>query len=157
MLDKAWKAFEAMDKYVMVQQWLLIMKNPELAKEFSTAWVWDIKRSLDAIKNYKEMQAEVFEDAWMSNDQSYMTFQEIQQYSLLVDKINKWEKTEEDLIEFLNNLKSKTKETEKLKKELEKDLLKVAEEKIEKSWWDLEEVFDETMDEILDEDFLIAE
>jgi len=149
VLDKMWLAFKAMDKYIMIQQWLLILKDPSLAKEFSTAWVWDVMKSIDAMKNYKKMESEIYEDAWISDDQSYMSFQEIIQYWKLVDQINKWEKTEEDLVKFLANLSKKTKETEDLKN----SLMKVANEKIEEKWWDLEKTFDETMSE----DFLIAE
>ena len=149
ILDRMWRAFEAMDKYVMVQQWLMILKNPELAKEFSTAWVWDVMKSIDAMKNYKKMESEIYEDAWISENEEYMTFQEIIQYWKLVDQINKWEKTENDLINFLWNLSKKSQETEDLKN----SLLKISEEKISENLRDLEKVFEETMNE----NFLIAE
>lgn len=149
ILDRMWWAFEAMDKYVMIQQWILVLKNPELAKDFSTAWVWDVMKSIEAMKNYKEMEAEIYEDAWISDDESYMTFQEIIQYWKLIEKINNWEKTEQDLIDFLWNLSKKSQETEDLKN----SLLKISEEKKSENWWDLEKTFDETMNE----NFLIAE
>lgn len=149
VLDRMWSAFQAMDKYVMVQQWLMVLRDPSLAKEFSTAGVWDVMKSIDAMKNYKEMEAEVYWDAWISDDESYMTFQEIIQYWKLVEQINKWEKTEDDLLYFLDNLSKKTEETEDLKN----SLMKIWQEKIKEKWWNLEEVFDEVMDE----NFLIAE
>lgn len=148
ILDRMWWVFQAMDKYVMIQQWLLVMKDPSLAKEFSTAWMWDVMKSIDAMKNYKKMESEVYKDAWMSDDQSYMTFQEIIQYWKLVDQINKWKKTEQDLVYFLAHLSKKTKQTEDLKN----SLMKIANEKIKENWWDLKKTFDKTMDKITNQD-----
>ena len=147
ILDRMGWAFEAMDKYVMVQKWILVMQNPDLAKEFSTTWVWDIQKSIKAMQDYKKMQEDVFEDAWIWNDQSYMTFQEIMQYWNLIDQINKWEKTQKDLLIFLENLPSKSKEFDEMKSDLRNDLLKIWEGKIKEDWWVLEDSFDKTMNE----------
>jgi len=161
ILDKMWNAFSAMDKYVMIQKWILIMQNPDLAKEFSTTWAWDIMKSVEAMKNYRKMQDEVYWEMWISDDESYMNFQEIQQYWKIIEWINKWEKTEQDLIYFLENLSKKSKETEILTKNLKQNLIKIWKYEIKKNWWNLEKTFENVINENfsdkINEDFINAE
>ena len=158
ILDDMWNVFQVMNKYVMIQQWIMVMKNPEMAKEFATAWVWDVMNSIAAMKNYKKMEAEIYWDAWIENDQNYLSFQEIIEYQKIIKQINKWTKTKDNLINFINNLPKKdNKDFENLRKNLKWELLKVWNDKVKKEWWNLEKTFEKTFDEITDEDILIAE
>lgn len=126
LLDKVWATFQMMEKYVNVQKAILILKNPSLVEEFKTAWVSGVLKSIDAMKNYKKMQEEVFQDAWIDNGESFMTFEEIIEYSKIIESINNWTKIEKDLISFLDSIPDRwNNELKNLTSNLKNQLIKV--------------------------------
>ena len=119
-LDQVEKLLLAMDKYIAVQKFFLVLKDPSSTKELVALEQDDIKKAINSIREYKRIEKELYDEMNIDiKELKLSSVKSIREYSEVIDQINKNEELDlEPYYEFLNKENNSEVDYIKIKNEL---------------------------------------